>query len=54
MDLPVDRRRFLTAAALTAGAAALPRGFLSGAAAAAGSPRLTPPERGIYATGPAT
>ncbi|MEV6878306.1 RICIN domain-containing protein [Amycolatopsis sp. NPDC051128] len=54
MDLPVDRRRFLTAAALTAGAAALPRGLLSGAAAAAVPPQITLPERGIYDTSPAT
>ncbi|MEU4519052.1 glycoside hydrolase N-terminal domain-containing protein [Amycolatopsis sp. NPDC024027] len=53
MDLPIDRRRFLTAAALTAGAAALPGGLLSGRAAARSS-QITLPERGIHDTGPAT
>ncbi|MER6794899.1 glycoside hydrolase N-terminal domain-containing protein, partial [Amycolatopsis mediterranei] len=53
MDLPIDRRRFLTAAALTAGAAALPGGLLSGRAAALSS-QITLPERGIHDTGPAT
>lgn len=54
MDLPIDRRRFLTAATLTAGAAALPGGLLSGAAAAAVPPQITLPDRGIYDTSPAT
>ena len=52
-DLPMDRRRFLTAAALTAGAAALPGGVLSGSAAAA-SRQVALPERGIHDTAPAT
>jgi hypothetical protein len=54
MNTPVDRRRFLTAAALTAGAAALPGGLLPTAAAAAVPPQVTLPERGIYDTSPAT
>ncbi|MEQ0564898.1 glycoside hydrolase N-terminal domain-containing protein [Amycolatopsis sp. NEAU-NG30] len=49
MDLPLDRRGFLTVAALAAGAAALPRGSLAGAA-----PRVALPERGIHDTSPAT
>ncbi|MFF9808345.1 glycoside hydrolase N-terminal domain-containing protein [Streptomyces coeruleorubidus] len=54
MDHSMDRRRFLTAAALTAGAAALPGGFLSGKAAAAVPPQITLPDRGIYDTAPAS
>ncbi|MFI7020068.1 twin-arginine translocation signal domain-containing protein [Streptomyces sp. NPDC050164] len=54
MDHSMDRRRFLTAAALTAGAAALPGGFLSGKAAAAVPPQITVPDRGIYDTSPAS
>jgi hypothetical protein len=53
LDLSLDRRRFLTATALTAGAAALPGGFLSGKAAAAVPPQVTLPDRGIYDTAPA-
>jgi alpha-L-fucosidase 2 len=53
-DLPIDRRSFLKAATLTAGAAALPGGLLSGTAAAAVPPQITLPERGIYDTSPAT
>lgn len=53
MDLPIDRRRFLTAAALT-GASALPGGWLSGTAAAAVPPQITLPERGVHDTSPAT
>ncbi|MCL8016250.1 twin-arginine translocation signal domain-containing protein [Streptomyces sp. AS02] len=49
---PIDRRRFLTAAALTAGAAALPGGLLSGRAEAAVPPQITLPERGIHDTSP--
>ncbi|WP_406154805.1 glycoside hydrolase family 95 protein [Streptomyces sp. NBC_00882] len=40
--------------ALTAGAAALPGGFLSGNAAAAVPPQITVPHRGIYDTSPAS
>ncbi|NGO41213.1 glycosyl hydrolase family 95 catalytic domain-containing protein [Streptomyces ureilyticus] len=54
MDRSIDRRHFLTAAALTAGAAALPGGFLSGKAAAAVPPQITVPDRGIYDTSPAS
>ncbi|MFC4463126.1 glycoside hydrolase N-terminal domain-containing protein [Streptomyces xiangluensis] len=54
MDHSMARRRFLTAAALTAGAAALPGGFLSGKAAAAVPPQITVPDRGIYDTSPAS
>ncbi|MBO1329819.1 glycoside hydrolase N-terminal domain-containing protein [Streptomyces sp. VRA16 Mangrove soil] len=51
-DRSVNRRRFLTAAALTAGAAALPGGQLSGRAAALPS-QITLPDRGIHDTSPA-
>ena len=51
---PIDRRRLLTAAALTAGTAALPGGLLSGRAEAAVPPQITLPERGIYDTSPAS
>ncbi|TDC64687.1 lectin [Micromonospora sp. KC207] len=54
MDLPMDRRRFVTAAALTAGAAALPAAVFARSAAAAVPPQVTLPERGIYDTAPAT
>ncbi|MEH0421536.1 glycosyl hydrolase family 95 catalytic domain-containing protein [Streptomyces sp. B21-083] len=54
MDVPLDRRHFLTAAALTAGTAALPGGFLSGKASAAVPPQITLPDRGIYDTSPAS
>lgn len=50
----MDRRRFVTATALTAGAAALPSGMLARPAAAAVPPQVTVPERGIYDTAPAT
>lgn len=50
----IDRRRFLTAAALTAGAAPLPGGLLSGRAVAAVPPQITLPERGIHDTSPAS
>ena len=53
-DNAIDRRRFLTAAALTAGAAALPGGLLSGRAVAAVPPQITLPERGIHDTSPAS
>lgn len=52
-DHSVDRRRFLTATALTAGAAALPGGLLAGQAAAAVPPQITLPDRGIHDTSPA-
>ncbi|WP_035840110.1 glycosyl hydrolase family 95 catalytic domain-containing protein [Kitasatospora azatica] len=52
-DQPLDRRRFLTAAALTAGAVALP-GFSAGSAAAALPPEVTLPDRGIYDTATAS
>ncbi|SPF02742.1 glycosyl hydrolase family 95 catalytic domain-containing protein [Streptomyces sp. MA5143a] len=48
-DEPLDRRRFLTAAALTAGAVTLP-GLLPGRAAAAVPPQVNLPERGTYDT----
>ncbi|MFD9120841.1 RICIN domain-containing protein [Streptomyces bottropensis] len=51
---PLDRRHFLTGAALTAGAAALPGGLLSGTAAAAVPSQITVPDRGIYDTSPAS
>ncbi|MFF6780460.1 RICIN domain-containing protein [Streptomyces sp. NPDC012510] len=54
MDIPMDRRHFLTAAALTAGAAALPGVFLPGKATAAVPPQITLPDRGIYDTAPAS
>lgn len=50
----MDRRRFLTAAALTAGAAALPGGPVVNQAAAAVPPQITLPDRGIHDTSPAT
>ncbi|MFB8179113.1 RICIN domain-containing protein [Streptomyces sp. NPDC055966] len=53
-DSAIDRRRFLTAAALTAGASALPGGPLSGRALAAVPPQITLPERGIHDTSPAS
>ncbi|MCL7380486.1 glycoside hydrolase N-terminal domain-containing protein [Streptomyces sp. 35G-GA-8] len=53
-DSPLDRRVFLTAAALTAGAAVLPGGILSTHAAAAVPPQVTLPQRGIYDTVPAS
>ncbi|MGW3123912.1 glycosyl hydrolase family 95 catalytic domain-containing protein [Streptomyces sp. NPDC001107] len=53
-DSAMDRRRFLTAAALTAGAATLPGGLLPGTAEAAVPPQITLPERGIHDTSPAS
>ncbi|MFE9027979.1 glycoside hydrolase N-terminal domain-containing protein [Streptomyces iakyrus] len=50
----MDRRRFLTTAALAAGAAALPGGLLAGEAAAAVPPQITVPDRGVYDTSPAS
>ncbi|MFF5789782.1 RICIN domain-containing protein [Streptomyces sp. NPDC012693] len=53
-DTPLGRRGFVTAAALTAGAAALPGGLLSpSSAAAAVPPQVTLPQRGAYDTVPA-
>ncbi|NKE63619.1 lectin [Lentzea sp. PSKA42] len=49
-DTPFNRRRFLAATALTAGAAALP----GGPAKAAVPPQITLPDRGIYDTSPAS
>ncbi|EKX68726.1 Tat pathway signal sequence domain protein [Streptomyces ipomoeae 91-03] len=49
LEFPMDRRRFLTAAALTTGAAALP-GAPAGRASAAVPPQVTLPDRGIYDT----
>ncbi|MCX5264834.1 RICIN domain-containing protein [Streptomyces sp. NBC_00199] len=46
-DRPIDRRRFLTAAALVAGATALPLAFAGGASAAV-PPQVTLPDRGIW------
>ena len=54
MDLPMNRRRFITAAAVVAGAAALPAASFARAAAGAVPPQVTLPERGIYDTAPAT
>ncbi|MER6122181.1 RICIN domain-containing protein [Streptomyces sp. NPDC001795] len=53
-DSAIDRRRFLTTAALTAGATALPGGLLSGTAVAAVPPQITLPERGIHDPSPAS
>lgn len=53
-DMSMHRRRFLAAAALTAGAAALPGSLLTGKASAAVPPQITLPERGIYDTDPAS
>ncbi|MFE2726138.1 RICIN domain-containing protein [Kitasatospora sp. NPDC059327] len=47
-DLPLNRRHFLTAAALVAGAAAVPSFALASRAAAAVPPQVTLPERGIW------
>ncbi|MDH6455885.1 MULTISPECIES: RICIN domain-containing protein [unclassified Streptomyces] len=52
-DLPLDRRHFLAATALTASAAALPGGLLAGTAEAAVPPQVTLPDRGIHDTSPA-
>ncbi|RAS67022.1 ricin-type beta-trefoil lectin protein [Lentzea atacamensis] len=54
MDNPLNRRRFLTVSALTAGAAALPGGMLRGTATAAVPPQITLPDRGIYDASPAS
>ncbi|MEV6423546.1 RICIN domain-containing protein [Streptomyces sp. NPDC051662] len=53
-DSPLDRRVFLTAAALTAGAVVLPGGILPTRAAAAVPPQVTLPQRGMYDTVPAS
>ncbi|MEU2242593.1 RICIN domain-containing protein [Streptomyces sp. NPDC018338] len=53
-DAPLDRRGFLAAAALTAGAVVLPVGLLPARAAAAVPPQVTLPQRGIYDTAPAS
>ncbi|MFE4634958.1 glycoside hydrolase N-terminal domain-containing protein [Streptomyces sp. NPDC056773] len=53
-DTPLGRRGFITAAALTAGAAVLPGGVLAPAAAAAVPPQVTLPQRGMYDTVPAS
>ncbi|MGC9542274.1 glycoside hydrolase N-terminal domain-containing protein [Streptomyces sp. UG1] len=47
-DLPLNRRRFLTTAALAAGAAALPGFVFAARAAAAVPPQVTLPDRGIW------
>jgi alpha-L-fucosidase 2 len=49
----MDRRRFVTAAAATSGAVALPSVMFAGAATAAVPAQVTLPERGIYDTAPA-
>jgi alpha-L-fucosidase 2 len=54
MDLPMGRRRFVMASALTTGAAVLPSVFAGGRAVAAVPPQVTLPERGIYDTATAT
>ncbi|MER5966229.1 RICIN domain-containing protein [Streptomyces sp. NPDC002057] len=51
---PLGRRGFITAAALTAGAVALPRGVLATAAAGVVPPQVTLPQRGMYDTVPAS
>ncbi len=53
-DVPIGRRRFITAATLTAGAVVLPAGALSTRASAAVPPQVTLPQRGIYDTTAAT
>jgi hypothetical protein len=53
-DNPLNRRRFLAATALTAGAAALPGGVFPSTATAAVPPQVTLPDRGIYDTSPAS
>ncbi|MFF9148579.1 RICIN domain-containing protein [Streptomyces sp. NPDC014861] len=50
---PLGRRGFLTATALTAGAAALPAGLLPHRAEAAVPPQVALPQRGMYDTVPA-
>ncbi|MFB6634410.1 RICIN domain-containing protein [Streptomyces sp. NPDC056362] len=52
-DPPLGRRGFITAAALTAGAVALPGGVLATAASAV-PPQVTLPRRGMYDTVPAS
>ncbi|MFF4692313.1 glycoside hydrolase N-terminal domain-containing protein [Streptomyces sp. NPDC001307] len=47
-DLPLNRRRILTTAALTAGATALPGFVFASQAAAAVPPQVTLPNRGIW------
>ncbi|KUN29876.1 lectin [Streptomyces antibioticus] len=47
-DLPLNRRRFLTTAALAAGAATLPGLVFADRAAAAVPPQVTLPDRGIW------
>ncbi|MGW2541117.1 glycosyl hydrolase family 95 catalytic domain-containing protein [Kitasatospora sp. NPDC001574] len=47
-DLPLNRRHFLTAAALVAGATAVPSSVLATRAAAAVPPQVTLPDRGIW------
>lgn len=47
-DRPVDRRRFLTAAALTLGATTLPGFVFANRAAAAVPPQVTLPGRGTW------
>ncbi|MEV6209514.1 RICIN domain-containing protein [Kitasatospora sp. NPDC051914] len=47
-DLPLNRRRFLTTAALAAGAAALPGFVRAPRASAAVPPQVTLPDRGIW------
>ncbi|MGW2306180.1 glycosyl hydrolase family 95 catalytic domain-containing protein [Streptomyces sp. NPDC001809] len=53
-DTPLGRRRFIAAAALTAGAVALPGGVLATPAASAVPPQVTLPRRGMYDTVPAS
>ncbi|MHA4813035.1 glycoside hydrolase N-terminal domain-containing protein [Streptomyces aculeolatus] len=53
-ESPLDRRRFLAAAALTAGAAVLPGGLVPTRASAAVPPRVALPQRGLHDTAPAT
>ncbi|MGW4892859.1 glycosyl hydrolase family 95 catalytic domain-containing protein [Kitasatospora sp. NPDC004240] len=47
-DLPLNRRRFLTAAVLAAGATALPPVLFASRAAAAVPPQVTLPARGVW------
>ncbi|MFE5791352.1 RICIN domain-containing protein [Streptomyces sp. NPDC056503] len=52
-DAPLGRRGFITAAALTTGAIALPGALLAPTASAAVPPQVTLPQRGMYDTVPA-
>ncbi|MFE2560355.1 RICIN domain-containing protein [Streptomyces sp. NPDC059352] len=53
-DTPLGRRGFIAAAALSAGAVVLPGGIPAPAAVAVVPPQVTPPQRGMYDTVPAS